>query len=845
MTGTNNATAGHEQDNFLDNAFGVLDAAQDGLKTDELAGVVANATEQGEGLSPLPIDSDLFTLDNDDETVSPELKEALLLGEDKPVDVNDSVIDWDSLTSGAHDMSFEQAVRGAASVDDGEFFIDSDLAGAEGNLAGAGITDLSDDLQMGDVDQFIEQGVDSLDFSIEDEPEAVKTTSTTASDEGFKLDDENDDFLSGAFGSDESKELNSVVSSNDDFSDESKGDFFDDLLAGDESSPFSLDGDEPERISTVNNDENPITNEFSSDGFLSEPTSNTNTDFDDLIGSNDGDDFLANVPSNSEPDDIEPSQPFLQSPDADLDDFGSDIAGVAQGGDAPVVTQAGGLDSFLAGASDEWDDNLESKDPISDWAAAPGESSESIGSSEDAAIRTWAQGASVADEFDSIIGDDLAHIGEDELIGGEDVVNDELPKGIHANPDAFAEQLATLPISSEKLAEASAPTMAERGSDVPEYQDRARVEHESLGENASKTFTQNDTAQHDEPLFAEQAVAHVPVQPKSRWFKMGWPVVTLVSLSLSCAMMLFAALPDLSPFKLGVDSETQAKLSSLEIEVARLREDISTSKGLSQRVSDFTSQLDGAKGKMDTLSSEQQLLSEDLSRVREQMSGFEQNVVSRMGTVVNLVAQFANQQTEQSQLIKDTVLREALSIMENKDAPSAERLAELEKLTLEMQRHQEKQEAILSSQRQVTSFLEADVEYLKKQAKSPSVNTNKSAQNFEQKIMNQPLPAKKTEASVVVTPSEPRAKTQKAPVGAGQVWHVVGAHAKSNGEYDIYLQPENDSSPAAIKDFVFGQGYSDVIPGYGKILGVRRIENSDMVVPYVISTERGEIRGRR
>jgi len=79
----------------------------------------------------------------------------------------------------------------------------------------------------------------------------------------------------------------------------------------------------------------------------------------------------------------------------------------------------------------------------------------------------------------------------------------------------------------------------------------------------------------------------------------------------------------------------------------------------------------------------------------------------------------------------------------------------------------------------------------------------------------------------------------------GTTYHVMGVFSKGRGSYDIYLQSSDAKNPTDFDQYHLSPNSASTLPGYGRILRVEKQENSNSKIPYVVVTEKGEIRGRK
>ena len=258
-----------------------------------------------------------------------------------------------------------------------------------------------------------------------------------------------------------------------------------------------------------------------------------------------------------------------------------------------------------------------------------------------------------------------------------------------------------------------------------------------------------------------------------------------------------------------------------------------------------------------TVSEKVSELSKDQVKLENALNNYEKEMLTRFKQVIEISQSSLEKQSEQSQLIKDAVLREALEVIRNQESdPNSKKLIAVATEVEQMMNKVAQLEARQMSQRQVSSLMEDEMGYVKKKVSE----MEKSMIPYKPPVQKDgpgsadTAPDKKTEASIsIVSKSEMKKETAKtkqpAQVGSGNDFVemvVAGVHFKGNGSYDIYVQPLDNRNHKAVEPYWFSRGRSSsTIPGYGKILDVIKLENTNLLVNYVVVTENGEIRGRR
>lgn len=221
-------------------------------------------------------------------------------------------------------------------------------------------------------------------------------------------------------------------------------------------------------------------------------------------------------------------------------------------------------------------------------------------------------------------------------------------------------------------------------------------------------------------------------------------------------------------------------------------------------------------------------------QMRLQLETYETNMLSRFEKVVGLTSKVATQNAEQAQLIKDAVLREAIAAINAKTSGAdSGKIAVLQKEIVDAKSRIEQLSQTVVAQRQVQTVLESEIQEMKE---GPAFVRRGAKPTTPTKSNNQ------TSGAKVVVDAEPESPF---PDAGNDELVLVGVQSKKGGVFDIYVEPSDPNDMTGVVPYLFGPNQSSVIPGYGRILSVNKIEGAQSMVPYVVVTEMGEIRGKR
>ncbi len=250
---------------------------------------------------------------------------------------------------------------------------------------------------------------------------------------------------------------------------------------------------------------------------------------------------------------------------------------------------------------------------------------------------------------------------------------------------------------------------------------------------------------------------------------------------------------------------------------------------------------------------EQEKFKELTAGLKSELATYETAMIGRLESVIKVATQVSVQQANQEQEIKDSVLREALAVMEKQRGEfGGERLASVIKKMEESQRRSSQLESKILAMQDLFSLMEDEVGYLKTQVRNGSTP---GTTNTEVRQPEKPLVMKAEKPSFVEENTtsrdvkvfvDPRAPATSSSEPVKPEYYLAGVFSKGRGGYEIYIQDANaPQGMSQAKPYVFTPNQSSTIPGYGKIVSVMKLSSSTLRVPYIVETENGTIMGKR
>ncbi len=250
---------------------------------------------------------------------------------------------------------------------------------------------------------------------------------------------------------------------------------------------------------------------------------------------------------------------------------------------------------------------------------------------------------------------------------------------------------------------------------------------------------------------------------------------------------------------------------------------------------------------------EQEKFKELTAGLKSELATYETAMIGRLESVIKVATQVSVQQANQEQEIKDSVLREALAVMEKQRGEfGGVRLASVIKKMEESQRRSSQLESKILAMQDLFSLMEDEVGYLKTQVRNGSTP---GTTNTEVRQPEKPLVMKAEKPSFVEENTtsrdvkvfvDPRAPATSSSEPVKPEYYLAGVFSKGRGGYEIYIQDANaPQGMSQAKPYVFTPNQSSTIPGYGKIVSVMKLSSSTLRVPYIVETENGTIMGKR
>jgi hypothetical protein len=267
---------------------------------------------------------------------------------------------------------------------------------------------------------------------------------------------------------------------------------------------------------------------------------------------------------------------------------------------------------------------------------------------------------------------------------------------------------------------------------------------------------------------------------------------------------------------------------------------------LRKKINDMSQELSNEKDKVAKLYE----LKQEQDR---KIAVYEDEMIKRLSMLIDYASSLNNKIDNQSTIITDKVLSATMLEL-------SEKLKEIDTSGV-MKDFQNKINIVFEQLRQsqaknnslesIISVLETEINYLKGTIKQQQEDFLKFQKTQEERAY------KKTETDSHSTGATEHQQEQSASVDVYQPSHVehdgkknktpeykiVAIFQKAVHTWEFYLQSKDSTGTLNVKPYVFIEGEKTIIPYYGEIKRVRKIENSQMRVPYVIETENGNIWG--
>ena len=288
------------------------------------------------------------------------------------------------------------------------------------------------------------------------------------------------------------------------------------------------------------------------------------------------------------------------------------------------------------------------------------------------------------------------------------------------------------------------------------------------------------------------------------------------------------------------DNSVNPEIINLQNEVKLLKDAISQTDSL--KLKELVDTYKALNKSQSSIAEEQQtqlLLISDLQETAVKMqssaSGYEDQMVNRLATMLQFVTNVAENQTVQAKEIKETVLREALAVIEKSgSSDSGKQLIKIVEQLRKSDARISQIEAAVTAQKSHLALVEGETEYVK----STVQELREASYLKSSSPTKEPLSALKPEISDFVF-----VENKETPAKEDFKYNLIGVYAKGNDSYDIYLQRTDAKNSTEFESYWLSPNRASVIPGYGRVLQIKAVE--DLRVPYVVVTENGIIRGKR
>lgn len=308
-----------------------------------------------------------------------------------------------------------------------------------------------------------------------------------------------------------------------------------------------------------------------------------------------------------------------------------------------------------------------------------------------------------------------------------------------------------------------------------------------------------------------------------------------------------------------VSQEVSTTVYNLRGEVKRLESElVAVTKENSNAIVRLRGDVDTVKASQKSMEGQQAEFAGKVGELEKGMGQFEVELVKRVEALLTLVENATENNRTMSSDIKETVLREVVQLIEEGgvNGMSAKMQKALEEFKDRADDVSQLQEMV-QGLRNLTTMTNAEMKYLTsrvgKLEQNPTNNyfdTPATQKPKEEKpsLLNNPKPVNvyvDTEQQVQSAQAERKRNTNREEkINRPPKQFVVGIHEARKGDYTIYLQAEG-ASGTQFKTYRFAGTESSVVPGYGRITGVSKVNDPSTMVDYVVSTESGLITGKK
>ena len=281
-------------------------------------------------------------------------------------------------------------------------------------------------------------------------------------------------------------------------------------------------------------------------------------------------------------------------------------------------------------------------------------------------------------------------------------------------------------------------------------------------------------------------------------------------------------------------SEIKDVTASNSNAIVRLREDISSVKSGQQE-----------------LTEKHAAVTENINNLESGMGQFEIELVKRVEALLTLVEKATDSNRTMNSDVKETVLREIVQLIEEGgingvSAQMAKALEDFKNKANEVSQLQD----MVTGLRNLTTMTNAEMKYLssrlgklEQQPTVPHFTSPEATVEEPVSVIDKPVSVYVDTEKKKVKP-EPKEEESKNERYVPPKQFVLGVHEVKRGEYIIYLQREGDSD-TQFTPYRFSQSQAPIVPGYGRITGVSKVNDPTLMIDHVVSTEGGLITGKK
>lgn len=308
-----------------------------------------------------------------------------------------------------------------------------------------------------------------------------------------------------------------------------------------------------------------------------------------------------------------------------------------------------------------------------------------------------------------------------------------------------------------------------------------------------------------------------------------------------------------------VSQEVYTTVYNLRGEVERLESElVAVTNENSNAIVRLRGDVDTVKASQKSMEGQQAEFAGKVGELEKGMGQFEVELVKRVEALLTLVENATENNRTMSSDIKETVLREVVQLIEDGgvNGMSAKMQKALEEFKDRADDVSQLQEMV-QGLRNLTTMTNAEMKYLTSRVgklEQKPTNNYFDTQATQKPKKEKPSPLNNPKPVNVYVDTEQQVQSAQAvrerntnreeKINRPPKQFVVGIHEARKGDYTIYLQAEG-ASGTQFKTYRFAGTESSVVPGYGRITGVSKVNDPSTMVDYVVSTESGLITGKK